>query len=159
MAVTVRKATKDDAPEIARMAIALFDLHVGWDPKRFTHVATAEGAAWYYGERAQDGRVVVAEYEGVVVGFAYFEYEERDYVNLLSNAIWLHDIYVEESRRRNGAGKALLTAVRDAAAALGAGKVVLTVADENEAGQRLFTRNGFRTTMHEMMLVIDDNNG
>jgi GNAT superfamily N-acetyltransferase len=141
------------------MAIALFELHVGWDPKRFTHVATADGAAAYYGQRAEDGRVLVAEMDGEVIGFAYFEYEERDYVNLLSNAVWLHDIYVEESRRGNGAGKALLTRVRDAATALGAEKVVLTVAEKNEAGQRLFTRNGFRTTMHEMMLVIDDNNG
>lgn len=159
MAITVRKATTDDAPAIARMAIALFDLHVGWDPQRFTHVATVEGAAAYYGQRAEDGRVVVAEIDGAVIGFAYFEYEERDYVNLLSHAVWLHDIYVEESRRGNGAGKALLSGVRHAAAALGAKKVVLTVAERNEVGLRLFTRNGFRTTMHEMMLVIDDYNG
>jgi GNAT superfamily N-acetyltransferase len=159
MAITVRKAAKEDAPTIARLAISLFDLHVGWDPKRFTHVATAEGAAWYYGQRAEDGRVVVAEADGAVVGFAYFEYEERDYVNLLSNAVWLHDIYVDESQRGKGAGRALLEAVSTEAKQLGAAKVVLTVAAENETGQALFTRNGFRTTMHEMMLVIDDNNG
>jgi GNAT superfamily N-acetyltransferase len=159
MATTVRKATRDDAAAIARMAIALFDLHVGWDPKRFTHIATADGAAAYYGQRAENGRVLIAESDGVIAGFAYFEYEERDYVNLLSNVVWLHDIYVEKSQRGNGAGGALLKAVRDEAKSLSADKVLLTVAAKNEAGQKLFTRNGFRTTMHEMMLVIDDNNG
>jgi len=159
MAITVRKATRDDAPAVARMAIALFALHVGWDPQRFTQVATADGAARYYGERAADGRVIVAEADGVVVGFAYFEYEERDYVNLLSNVVWLHDIYVEDSQRGSGAGSALLRAVKDEAKSLAADKVLLTVAAKNATGQKLFTRNGFRTTMHEMMLVIDDNNG
>jgi GNAT superfamily N-acetyltransferase len=155
MVITVRHATRADATKVAEFAIALFDLHVGWDPRRFSFIANVEGAAKYYGERAEKGRVLVAESEGKIVGFAYFEYEERDYTNLLENAVWLHDIYVAETVRGQGAGRALLTGVRDEAKTLGAAKVVLTVAAQNHDGRRLFERNGFETTMHEMMLVID----
>jgi GNAT superfamily N-acetyltransferase len=155
MAVTVRKATRADAAKVAEFAVALFELHAGWNPRRFTQIATVDGAAGFYGDRAEDGSVLVAESDGKVVGFAYFEYEPTLYFELATRVLWLHDIFVDPAGRRNGVGSALIAGVRDEAKRRGATKVLLSVAVQNAEGHRLFERNGFEKTMDEMMLPID----
>ena len=156
MAVTVRRATRADAAKIAEFAVALAELHVHWDAKRFTQVIGA-GAANYYGERAEaeNAAVFLAENGDRVVGFAYIEYEPVLYAELATKVVCLHDIYVEPDVRMSGAASALLAAVKDEARRLGADKVLLSVAKGNTNGQRLFEQNGFRTTMLEMMVEID----
>jgi ribosomal protein S18 acetylase RimI-like enzyme len=155
MAVTVRKATRGDAEKIAEFAVALFELHAVWNPRRFTQIATVEGAANFYGGRAEDGSVLVVEADGEVVGFAYFEYEPTLYTELATQVLWLHDIYVDPAVRGNGVGSSLIAGVRDEAKERGATKVLLSVAVQNAEGHRLFQRNGFEKTMDEMMLPID----
>jgi GNAT superfamily N-acetyltransferase len=160
MAITVRRATRVDATAIARFAVSLFDLHTEWDPRRFTGIATREGATSFYGDRteAENAAVLVAEEGERIIGFAYLEYEPVLYAELATRVAWLHDIYVEAHYRGKGVGNALITAVKDEAIRLGANKILLSTALGNKEGQRLFERNGFRTTMLEMMLEIDDHN-
>jgi len=155
MGVTVRRATRADAGVIAGFAVALFELHAKWDAKRFTQIATREGAEHFYGERAEAGSVLVAESDGEVIGFAFFEYEAVLYAELATNVVLLHDLYVVSQERRKGAGRELLNAVRDEAKRLGADKILLSVADANVEGREVFERNGYETTMHEMMLIVD----
>jgi GNAT superfamily N-acetyltransferase len=157
MAVTVRRATREDAASVAKFAVALFELHAGWDAKRFTQLATLEGATRFYGERAEaeNAAVFVAEDGERIIGFAYMQYEPVLYAELATKVAWLHDIYVEPDVRGHGAGKELLAAVRDEAKRLGANKVLLSVALGNTDGRRLFERDGFRTTMYEMMHEIE----
>ncbi len=157
MALTVRKATREDAATIARFAVALFELHAGWDAKRFTQIATTGGAERYYGDRAEaeTAAIFLAENEGRIVGFAYMEYEPTLYAELATRVAWLHDIYLEPEARGLGAGKALIDAVKAEARRLGANKVLLSVAVANAEGQKFFKQNGFGTTMYEMMFVID----
>jgi ribosomal protein S18 acetylase RimI-like enzyme len=52
-----------------------------------------------------------------------------------------------------------LEAVKAEAMRLGANKVLLSVAMNNIAGQNFFEGLGFRTTMLEMMLEIENSNG
>jgi GNAT superfamily N-acetyltransferase len=156
VAVTVRHATRADAARVAEFAVALFELHAEWNPRRFTQIATRESAERFYGDHAQNGLVLVAEANSEeVVGFAYFEYQPTSYTGLARKVLWLHDIYVEPDERGKGAGSALIAGVREEAKQLGANKVLLSVAIQNSAGHRLFERNGFEKTMDEMMLVID----
>ena len=155
MAVTVRHATRADAAKVAEFAVALFELHAGWNPRRFTQIATRDGAERFYGDRAENGSVLVAEVDGQVVGFAYFEYEPTLYVELATKVLWLHDIYVDPDVRGKHVGSALIAGVRDEAKRRGASKVLLSVAVQNAEGHRLFAANGFEKTMDEMMLVID----
>jgi GNAT superfamily N-acetyltransferase len=161
MAAVVRRATREDAAAIAKLALALFELHVEWDERRFTQIGTIEGATRYYGERAEadNSAVFVAEDGGRIVGFAYMEYEPVLYAQLATTAAWLHDIYVEPEVRRSHVGSQLIKAVEAEAKRLGADKVLLSVALKNLGGQKLFEQCGFRTTMLEMMLEIDKNNG
>ena len=158
MPVTIRRARPGDEKSIARFAIKLFEQHVAYDPERFAMFATLEGAESFYRSRFEtdESVVLVAELDGIVVGFAYVEKEDRNYAALLENAAWLHDVFVEDAARHSGAGRGLLEASIAAAKQLGASKVMLTVAAKNEAARDFFERFGFETTMHEMMLVVDE---
>ena len=158
MAVVVRRATRDDANEIAKLAMKLVEQHVGYDPVRFARLATLEGMAGFYGGQtdADDAAVVVAELEGEIIGFAYVGYEKRSYEDLAENSAWIHDIYIDEAARGAGAGKALIEAAREFAKELAATKLMLSVAAKNLAAQSFFKQVGFETTMHEMMLVVGD---
>src|SRR5882757_5163830 len=104
MAFEVRRATRIDAAAIAEFAVALFELHAKWDPKRFTQIATREGAERFYGGRteADNAAVFVAENDGNTIGFAYLEFEPLLYAELATKVAWLHDIYVDEAARREG---------------------------------------------------------
>jgi GNAT superfamily N-acetyltransferase len=157
MAVVVRRATKQDADKIAEFSVALAEQHYGYDQVRFSRLITVEGAAAYYGGRseAENAAVLLAEIEGRIVGFAYMEYEPVLYAELATKVAWLHDIYVEPDAQRSGAGGKLIQAVEEEAKRQGANKVLLSVAVENEKAQQFFQRSGFRTTMYEMMLPID----
>lgn len=158
MAVVVRKATRDDAPIIAEFAMTLVEQHRGYDPVRFARLGDLEGMAWFYGGQteADNAAVLVAEIDNRVVGFVYIGYEPRNYAELSESSARLHDIYVDESVRGRGVGKSLIKASVDAAKNFGAAKLMLSVAARNVAGQRFFESSGFRTTMHEMMLVVGE---
>ena len=155
MGVTVRRATRADAQAIAGFAVALFELHAEWDPRRFTQIATRDGAERFYGERAEAGGVLLAESDRQAIGFAFFEYEPVLYADLATNVVLLQDLFVEPEARGKGAGRELLRAVRREAERLKADKILLSVAAANGEGREVFKRFGFATTMHEMMLIVN----
>lgn len=156
MAVTVRRARPEDAERIAEFALSLFAQHRGYDPGRFADLGDIEGAKWFYGGciGAADAAILIVENDVRPVGYAYLQYEEQNYADLLESVAWLHDIYLDEAARGIGAGGALMEAAVQAARDLGADKVVLHVAAQNAVGQEFFELAGFRTTMFEMMLEI-----
>ena len=157
MSVVVRRATKADAGKIGEFSVALAEQHIGYDPVRFSRLITRDGAAAFYASRmeSENAAVLLAEIDGRVVGFAYMEYEPVLYAELATKVAWLHDIYVEFDSRNTGAGRELLEAVRNEAKQSGANKVLLSVSLKNVNAQQFFERNGFRTTMLEMMLEIE----
>jgi GNAT superfamily N-acetyltransferase len=158
MSVTVRRAVSQDARTIAEYAIKLVVQHQDYDSRRFSRLAAVEQAEWFYGKqtKADDAAVLVAELEGEIVGFAYLQFEAKDYANLLENAAWLHDIYIDETARGHSAGKSLVEKSIEVAKELGADKLMLSVAAKNEYGRKFFERNRFRTTMVEMMLDLTE---
>ena len=158
MAVTVRRANIDDARTIAEYAIKLFAQHREYDARRFAEIASIEGATNFYGSQTETkgAAVLIAELENEIVGFAYIQYESLDYANLLENAAWLHDLYVDERARGHNAGKLLLEKSVEAAKEFGADKLMLSVAAKNEYAQEFFERQGFRTTMVEVMLDLTE---
>ena len=154
--LTVRKAQPNDSLKVAELAGKLVEQHKEYDSQRFSRLATVEQAEWFYGNqtKADDAAVLVAEIGDEIVGFAYLQFEAKDYANLLENAAWLHDIYVDEAARGQNAGKLLIEKSIEIAKELGANKLMLSVAAKNEYGREFFERNGFRTTMVEMMLDL-----
>ena len=147
----------DDARTIAGFAFQLFAQHRDYDPERFADIGDIDGAERYYGSRTKaDGAVVlVAEDRDEIVGFVYAEFVELNYAELLESAVWVHDLFVSDTARRTGAGKALMDAVAKEGKRLGADKLVLTVAAKNEIAQSFFNVHGFRQTMVEMTLSLN----
>lgn len=156
MVVTVRPAVLEDARTIAELAIKLVVQHQNYDSRRFSQLATVEQAEWYYGSQTNvmDAAVLVAEQANEIIGFAYIQFEAKDYANLLETAAWLHDIYITEAARGQNAGKLLIENSIEAAKQLGADKMMLSVAAKNEFAKDFFERSGFKTTMVEMMLDL-----
>jgi len=157
--VTVRRAAKADARSIAELAIKLFDQHRAYDSHRFAEVASIEGAEKFYGSQSEtkDAAVLVAEFENKIVGFAYLQFEAMNYSALLANAVWLHDLYVDESVRGQNIGRILIEISAEIAKELGADKLMLSVAAKNVHAKSFFERSGFRETMIEMMLDLAEN--
>jgi GNAT superfamily N-acetyltransferase len=156
MSIVVRRARKDDARTIADYALMLFAQHHAFDPERFVRLTDVKGAEWFYGSQseAKDAAVLVAELNRKVVGFAYLRYEEKNYMDLLENAVRLHDIYVDEAVRGTGVGKGLMNAAIETAKGFGADKLVLSVAARNEHAREFFIRGGLRETMVEMTVNL-----
>jgi len=156
MSVNVRRARLEDARTIAELAIKLVVQHQNYDSRRFSQLASVEQAEWFYGSQTNvlDAAVLVAELEDEIVGFAYIQFEAKDYANLLETAAWLHDIYISEAARGQNAGKLLIEKSIETAKELGADKLMLSVAAKNEFAKEFFERNGFKETMVEMMLDL-----
>ena len=98
----------------------------------------------------EDAAVMVAEREGVVVGYVYAALEPLSWKELRAACGFVHDLAVEEDARRRGAAAALLESAVTWLRERGAPRVVLGTADKNTAAQRLFEKHGFRRTMVEM---------
>lgn len=156
MSVTVRRATREDGKRVAELAVKLARQHENYDSRRFARLYDESDAQWYYGSRHEttDETVLVAEIDNEIVGFAYIQYEAKDYPNLLENAAWLHDIYIDDTSRGKNVGKLLIEKSIEAAKEFGADKLMLSVAAKNEFAKSFFERNGFRAKMVEMMLEI-----
>ena len=153
-AVTIRAAAPGDLAVLGRLGALLVRVHHGFDARRF--IAAMPGIedayASFLGTQLQEPDVVVlvAERDGVVLGYTYAGIEGNDYMALRGPAGVLHDIVVDPAERGQGVGWMLLDATVAALRARGAPRVVLSTAERNEAAQRLFARAGFRRTMIEM---------
>lgn len=153
MPITLRSARPEDADALGRMGGQLARQHHGFDPKRFMLPDDVEaGYRWWLSKelKAKDAVVIVAEQDGVVVGYAYGRVEERDWNLLLDKCGGFHDIWVDEVARRGGTGRALAEELMKRLVALGVPRVVLSTAAQNEAAQRMFEKLGWRRTMVEM---------
>ena len=152
--ITVRAATAADLPAIGKLGASLVRLHHEFDAKRFIPATpqTEHGYASYLGTQLDkpDVIVLVAEHDGVVVGYTYSGIEGFDYMSLRGPAGVINDIVVDPDKRGHGVGKLLLDATLSALTERGAPRVVLSTAEQNVAAQNLFARAGFRRTMIEM---------
>ena len=154
---TVRAAARADLPAVARLAAKLVRLHHGFDPQRFLCLEPLEPGYERFlgGELADDDAVILVavtrDDEGErVVGYTYGRLEPRDWNELLDACGKIHDVYVDEAARGQGAAAALVEAMVARLEGKGAPRVVLLSATPNVAAQRLFARLGFRPTMVEM---------
>ena len=149
----VRRAEVADLPRLGELAGELVRMHHRTDPRRFFLVDGVEQgyARWFASElERKEAVIVVAERDGVVVGYGYGSLEGRDWNALLDEHGAIHDIMVDESARRSGAGRELVVALSEALEAMGAPRIVLSTMVQNTAAQALFAACGFRATMLEM---------
>ena len=156
--ITVRAAIPSDQEALGRFGGALMRQHHTADPRRFIQVEHPEAG---YGRFLvslipnPNSLVMVAEHSGTVVGYVYADVESTNWMELRGPCGVVHDVYVDESARRLGAGRELMRAAIAWIRSKGQSQVVLLTKTRNEHAQRLFTTLGFRPTMMEMTLDQD----
>jgi ribosomal protein S18 acetylase RimI-like enzyme len=158
--VKVRPAIAADRAAIGRLGAQLVAEHHEFDPKRF--IAPVPGLTERYGDflvsqsERPEMRVLVAELGGEIVGYAFGGMEGNDYMALRGPAGVIYDLVVDPDHRRQGIGRTLLAGILDALAGLGAPRALLFTADKNHVAQALFDQVGFRRTMIEMTIELEE---
>jgi phosphinothricin acetyltransferase len=138
MTITIRDATRDDAPAIA----AIYNRGIA---DRLATLETEERApeerlAWLEA-RGPRHPVIVAKSDGRFVGFGSLNaFNPRAAYNHVAD----FSLYVERSWRNKGVGRRLLEALTVRARQLGYHKMVLSAFPFNPAGLALYRKSGFR---------------
>jgi GNAT superfamily N-acetyltransferase len=128
--ITVRQATPDDAPELARM-LDLFD-RMGATPEQVAaRMRVCQNVLTTY----------IGELDGQPVGFACLRLVphiqgDEPYAELT-------DIYVAAPFRRHGVARALIARLEAAARSAGASEVVLITGFDNEDAQAAYRAVGY----------------
>jgi len=97
--------------------------------------------------------VLFAEAGGQVAGFAIYFLTFSSF--MARPGIWLDDLFVDESARGQGAGKALLAYLARLADQRGYGRVEWVTAADNAAGLAFYKRNGARVQEVVRVLRLD----
>jgi ribosomal protein S18 acetylase RimI-like enzyme len=153
--ISIRPASKSDVVALGRLGAALMRQHHASDPRRFILTDRPEDG---YGRflvsqlTNPDSLVLVAERENEILGYVFAGLEPTSWRDLRGSCGFIHDVYVHESARRQGTGRALVRAAIGWAQSRGMAQVVLWSKSGNDGAQRLFAKLGFRETMIEMTL-------
>ena len=130
-----RNATPDDAPDIAHIYNQGIEDRVGTFETRLRSVEDI--AAWFDGVHP----IVVVEDGGTLVAFAAAStYRPRDCYSGIAE----FSVYVERSRRGEGAGRLAMEGLIEAAAKAGYWKLLSRVFVDNVASRGLLRSLGFR---------------
>jgi ribosomal protein S18 acetylase RimI-like enzyme len=149
----VRECERRDLDAVGVLAGKLVRLHHSLDPERFLVFDDVEaGYARFLGRELGQPSVVllVLGSEDRIGGYVYARLEGRDWMRLLDAHGELHDVWVEEDARGTGAAEMLVRECMARLTALGAPRIVLGTAWQNERARRFFAKLGFRPTMVEM---------
>jgi len=153
--ITIRPAAASDEEPLGRFGGALMRQHHTADPRRFIQVEHPEAG---YGRflvsqiSKPNSLVMVAERSGAIIGYVFADVEPTNWMELRGPCGVVHDIYVDEAARHQGAGRKLMSAAIAWVRSKGRSQVVLTTKNRNEHARHLFTTLGFRPTMIEMTL-------
>jgi len=154
----IRPAVATDQEALGRYGGALMRQHHSADATRFIQVESPEaGYGRYLVSQigVSDTLVMVADLGGKVVGYIYADIEGTSWKDLRGPCGYVHDVYVDESARQQGAGRQLMRAAIDWMRGKGMTQVVLDTKTKNEHAKQLFTALGFRPTMIEMTLDLE----
>jgi len=128
--ITVRRATPDDATELARM-LDLFDSMGATPPQVAARMLACQNVLTTF----------IGGMDGQPAGFACL----RLVPHLQGDEPYaeLTDIYVDAPFRRHGVARALIAQVEAAARAAGASEVVIITGFDNEGAQAAYRASGY----------------
>jgi GNAT superfamily N-acetyltransferase len=139
--VTVRTARAEDVPALVDLWLELRD--EGLRRRTNTAESPEHAAARFELALADDfSRVVVAVYEGQIIGMAQL-WRSRPSLLGETSSVELSAMHVADAHRRRGAGKALVAAAVAFAEELAAESVVVSVFPQHRDANRFYARLGF----------------
>jgi GNAT superfamily N-acetyltransferase len=132
----IRRAEEQDVPVLLQLIkkLALYE--------RLSHVVTATEEILrrnLFGEKSV-AEAILAEYQGAVAGFAVYFYNFSTFEG--KPGIFIEDLYVDESHRRQGLGLAMFMHVARLAKEQGCGRLEWSVLDWNEPAIRFYENLG-----------------
>ena len=139
MSAAIRRALPEDAPELVRLIRALAEYEHEPDAVR----ATPEELAAQMRSERPPFEALLAERDGRAIGFALFFQNYSTWEG--RPGIYLEDLFVEESERGSGAGRALLAAVAQLAVERGCGRLELVALDWNTPATGFYAAHGAQT--------------
>lgn len=138
MSLHLRPATRNDLETILELIESLAE----YEKLRHACVATVDALDQHlFGEHPR-AEVVLAEWEGSVVGFALFFHTFSTF--LAKPGIYLEDLFVKPAFRGHGIGKALLVHLARLASLRGCGRVEWSVLDWNAPSIAFYEKLGAR---------------
>ena len=156
--MVIRKATRDDRTALGRLGALLMETHFNFDQRRFLNPganASAGYARFLVSQlEERDSVILVAEFDGVVVGYCYAGVEPLSWKELRDEAGFIHDLALDPEARRRGAGRALVQATIEWFRERKMARVMLWTSTQNSAARELFVNAGFRPTMTEMTMDL-----
>ena len=132
----IREAVEEDVPLLLQFIRKLARY------ERLTHEVSATETLLrenLFGSRRM-AEVVLAEYQGEAVGFALFFPNFSTFLG--RPGIYIEDLFVDESYRGRGFGRALFTHIIDLARARGCGRLEWAVLDWNTPAIRFYEAMG-----------------
>ena len=149
MTVTIRNAVDADLDPLIRLNKQVQELHAQVYPADFKSL-TDEGEVRDFLAsviRRTDHTILLAQVDGAVVGYAWFEIQDRPQTPFTwpRKRVFLHHICVDSGHRRLGVGAALITRVEERALAGGIGEFALDMWLLNDTAQAFFKSCGLQT--------------
>jgi ribosomal protein S18 acetylase RimI-like enzyme len=143
--ITIRRAAEPDAPALRSLRLKALQEH----PEAFL-ISVAEEAENMTGDfaaliggrwAADDNQMLVADYDGKLVGMCGFYREERD---KLAHRCTIWGLYVHPDARSHHVGRRLLEDALDRAKLLsGVTQIHISVTADNQEARRLYESVGF----------------
>lgn len=152
MAITVRRATETDVPDIVPLWMDMMSFHAALDP-RFRPAPDGEVywakaiSTWM---RDEDNCVLVAEAGGKIVGYIVGMLRENPPVLLPPLYGFVSDICVAPGWRQKGVGQRMFAALKEWFRQRGADHVELRVAHNNPVSQAFWRAMGCQDYMDGM---------
>jgi GNAT superfamily N-acetyltransferase len=136
MATTIRSAGPDDAAAVHRLIVALAE----YEREPHAVESTPDVIRRQLSDPRPPFECLLAEDGGGVVGFALFFPTYSTWLG--RQGLWLEDLFVLDTHRHRGIGRALLTRVAQLAVARGCGRLEWSVLDWNEPALAFYRRLG-----------------
>jgi ribosomal protein S18 acetylase RimI-like enzyme len=155
----IRPATPADVPAVLPMVAKIAELHESWDPAKYGYRPNvAEMYRSWMGSRANDPKSVflVAEREEKLVGFLVATVEREIPIYRLDQFGFIHDLWVEPDYRNEGIARQMTMLAIEKFRAIGVKQVRLDTHAKNDAARALFASCGFRASVMEMLLELND---
>ncbi len=147
--VSIRRARSKDLDQLALLRKELLDLHADLDPYWETtdNWEAPLRAFMRAGLARPDHVLLVAESDGVAVGYCLASVQKHSNARVVSEVGYIVDLMVTESMRGRGIGTALFNRTVEWFRSKGLTRAELKVAVANEPSREFWSSLGFQTFM------------
>ena len=156
----IRRAESRDIPELLRLLRQVLEVHAALRPDLFRSGSTKYTADELEAILRDESRPVYAAVGegGALAGYAFCQLQEQPSAGHLRpfRRLYLDDLCVDESARRQHVGRQLFDYVKKEASRLGCYEITLHVWQGNAAAEAFYEKMGMQIKMCELELVLPD---